>query len=214
MTNPCTPSPPGAYPSDCEITEGYRTMARNRTPPAEQDTQRLIALSKAAPIRLLLLDVDGVLTDGSIHYSSDGMESKAFNTQDGFGLRLLLEAGLETGLITARTSEAVTRRARDLQMRYVFQSESNKLTAYKEIVRQSGLKPFEIAYMGDDWLDLVLLVRVGFAAVPANGVDEVKRVAHYVSRKSGGHGAVREVCDFLLEAKGVNQQLLQNYMNR
>jgi 3-deoxy-D-manno-octulosonate 8-phosphate phosphatase (KDO 8-P phosphatase) len=189
-------------------------MARNRTTEANQDAQRLTALAKAAPVRLLLLDVDGVLTDGSIFYSHDGMETKGFNTQDGFGLRLLLETGIETGVITARTSEAVARRAQDLKMRYVFQGESNKLAAYKEIVRQSGLKPFEIAYMGDDWLDLVLLVRVGFAAAPANGVDEVKHAAHYVCRKQGGHGAVRELCDFLLEAKGVGQQLLQNYMSR
>ena len=189
-------------------------MARNRVSTPEQDSQRSAALAKAAPIRLLLLDVDGVLTDGSIILSQDGTESKAFNTQDGFGLRLLLEAGIDTGVITARTSAAVTKRTQDLGMRYVFQGASNKLTAYKEIVRQSGLKPFEIAYMGDDWLDLVLLTRVGFAAAPANGVDEVQRIAHYVCRKSGGQGAVREVCDFLLEAKGVRQQLLQSYMSR
>ena len=214
MTDPCTPSLPGAYPSDCEITEGYRTMARNRIPAAEQDKKRLAVLARAAPIRLLLLDVDGVLTDGSILYSQEGTESKSFNTQDGFGLRLLLEAGMETGVITARTSKAVTRRTRDLKMRYVFQGVSEKLSAYKEIVRQSGLKPFEIAYMGDDWLDLVLLTRVGFAAVPANGVMEVQDVAHYVSRKAGGQGAVREVCDFLLEAKGIMQHILQGYISR
>jgi 3-deoxy-D-manno-octulosonate 8-phosphate phosphatase (KDO 8-P phosphatase) len=214
MTDPCTPSEPGSYPSDCEITEGYRTMARNRNQTKEFGSRRLAALAKARPIRLLLLDVDGVLTDGSIIFSDDGTESKAFNTQDGFGLRLLLEAGIDTGVITARQSAAVAKRAQDLRMRYVFQGESNKLTAYKEIVRQSGLKPFEIAYMGDDWLDLGLLTRVGFAAVPANGVDEVKRVAHYISNKAGGQGAVREVCNFLLEAKEVQEQLLQNYMSR
>ena len=214
MTDPCTPSLPGAYPSDCEITEGYRSMARNRIPAAEQDKKRLAVLARAAPIRLLLLDVDGVLTDGSILYSQEGTESKSFNTQDGFGLRLLLEAGMETGVITARTSKAVTRRTRDLKMRYVFQGVSEKLSAYKEIVRQSGLKPFEIAYMGDDWLDLVLLTRVGFAAVPANAVMEVQDVAHYVSGRPGGHGAVREVCDLLLEAKGIMQQVLQGYMSR
>ena len=214
MADPCTPSPTGTYPSDCEITEGYRTMARNRIPAAEQDKKRLAALARAAPIRLLLLDVDGVLTDGSILYSQEGKESKFFNTQDGFGLRLLLEAGMETGVITARTSEAVTRRTEDLKMRYVYQGVPDKLSAYKEITRQSGLKPFEIAYMGDDWLDLVLLTRVGFAAVPANGVAEVQDVAHYVSGRAGGHGAVREVCDLLLEAKGIMQQVLQGYMSR
>ena len=189
-------------------------MARNRIPAAEQDKKRLAALARAAPIRLLLLDVDGVLTDGSILYSQEGKESKFFNTQDGFGLRLLLEAGMETGVITARTSEAVTRRTEDLKMRYVYQGVPDKLSAYKEITRQSGLKPFEIAYMGDDWLDLVLLTRVGFAAVPANGVAEVQDVAHYVSGRAGGHGAVREVCDLLLEAKGIMQQVLQGYMSR
>ncbi len=214
MTDPCTPSAPGDYPSDCEITEGYRTMARERSRTQEQNLQRKTALAKAASIRLLLLDVDGVLTDGSFLLADDGNECKAFNTQDGFGLRLLGEAGIDCGVITARSSGAVARRARDLKMRYVFQGASNKLTAFKEILDQSGLKPFEIAYMGDDWLDLALLSRVGFAAAPANAVAEVRHAAHYVSTRPGGHGAVREVCDVLLEAKGVKQQLLQTYMSR
>jgi len=214
MTDTCQPSTPGDYPSDCEITEGYRTMARNRTDAGEQDAQQKTALAKAASIRLLLLDVDGVLTDGSLYISDDGQESKVFNTQDGFGLRLLKEAGIDYGVITARLSESMTRRAQDLKMRYVFQGIANKLTAFKEILSQSGLKPFEVAYMGDDWLDLVLLTRVGFAAAPANAVPEVQSVAHFITRKPGGFGAVREICDFLLEAKGIKQQFLQSYMSR
>jgi 3-deoxy-D-manno-octulosonate 8-phosphate phosphatase (KDO 8-P phosphatase) len=214
MTDTCQPSKPGDYPSDCEITEGYRTMARNRAEAGVQDAKRKTALAKAASVRLLLLDVDGVLTDGSIFLSQDGSESKAFNTQDGFGLRLLREAGIDCGVITARTSEAVNRRAQDLKMLYVFQGVVNKLTAFQEILGQSGLKPFEVAYMGDDWLDLVLLTRVGFAAAPANAVAEVRSIAHFIAEKTGGFGAVREVCDFLLEAKGIKQQLLQNYMSR
>ena len=195
--------------------EGYRDLARNRIAEAEQDTVRRQALlARAEPIRLLLLDVDGVLTDGSIHYADAGAEGKTFNTQDGFGLRLLREAGVETGVITARTSEAVARRARDLQMRYVHQGIANKLTAYQAIMRESGLKPFEIAYMGDDWLDLVLLTRVGLAAAPANAVDEVRQSSHFVSTRMGGHGAVRELCTFLLEAKGLKEQFLQRYTNR
>jgi 3-deoxy-D-manno-octulosonate 8-phosphate phosphatase (KDO 8-P phosphatase) len=214
MTDPCSPTNPEGYPSDCEVTEGYRTMARSRAEARELQAEWKSALPKAAAVRLLLLDVDGVLTDGSIIYSQDGGESKAFNTQDGFGIRLLGEAGINVGVITARSSESVNRRAQDLKMKYIFQGVSNKLTAFKEILGKSGLKPFEVAYMGDDWLDLVLLTRVGFAAAPANAVAEVQSVVHYVTRIPGGSGAVREICDLLLDAKSMKQQLLQSYISR
>ncbi len=212
MADSCTPANQENYPSDCQLTEGLRTMARNRSPKVDTHLQTLFPKAKA--IKLLLLDVDGVLTDGSLLFSHDGEESKSFNTQDGFGLRILQEAGIDVGIITARRSKAVTKRAENLKLNYVYQGESNKLTAYTEIVKKSGLKPFEIAYMGDDWLDLVLLKRVGFAISPANGVKEVQDIAHFVTEKPGGDGAVREVCDFLLKAKGVYEQLLQQYMGR
>lgn len=214
MMDPCSPKNPGDYPSDCEVTEGLRTIARIRAEGAEPERLRQTALAKAALVRLLLLDVDGVLSDGSIFLFSDGMEGKAFNTQDGFGLKLLVEAGIDTGVITARNSDIVARRARDLKMRFIYQGVSGKLAAFKEIQDQSGLKPFEIAYMGDDWLDLALLTRVGFAAAPANAVAEVKDMAHFISKRPGGTGAVREVCDFILEAKGLKKQLLQEYLSR
>jgi 3-deoxy-D-manno-octulosonate 8-phosphate phosphatase (KDO 8-P phosphatase) len=172
------------------------------------------ALGKAREIRILLLDVDGVLTDGSLIYSHEGQESKVFNTQDGFGLRLLGEAGLELGVITARSSEAVAQRCANLKMRYVYQGVESKLSAFQEILKQSGCKPFEVAYMGDDWLDLVLLTRVGFSVAPANAVAEVRQAAHYTTEQSGGKGAVRELCNLILEAKGCHQELLQRYMNR
>ncbi len=172
------------------------------------------ALPKAKAIKLLLLDVDGVLTDGNLIYSHEGHESKSFNTQDGFGLRILQDSGVEVGIITARSSAALTRRSEDLKIHHVYQGISNKLEAYKEICQKTGLKPFEIAYMGDDWLDLVLLKRVGLAAAPANAVPEVQEMVHYVTQKSGGHGAVREVCDLILSAKEVHKKLLQHYMNR
>jgi len=171
-------------------------------------------LARARQIKLLLLDVDGVLTDGTLIFSHQGEESKGFNTQDGFGIRLLQEAGLEVGVITARKSEAVTKRGQNLKMRYVYQGESNKLKAYDDIVKTSGLKPFEIAYMGDDWLDLILLKRVGLAAAPANAVAEVKDISHYVTEKSGGNGAVRELCDLILNSKGLLSKFLQSYMSR
>lgn len=198
------------YPSDCDITAGLRKMAHNRA----QQTMDQRLLARAKEIRLLLLDVDGVLTDGTLLFGPDGSESKAFNTQDGFGIRLLQEAGLDVGVITARSSAAVSARCENLKMRYTYQGEDDKLQAYNDILRQSGRKPVEICYMGDDWLDLILLKRVGFSAAPANAVAEVQRQVHYTTSRRGGDGAVREVCDVLLQARGVHHQLLQTYTNR
>jgi len=189
-------------------------MAANQSAGSVRSAAWQAALGKAKEIRILLLDVDGVLTDGSLIYSHEGQESKVFNTQDGFGLRLLGEAGLELGVITARSSEAVARRCANLKMRYVYQGVESKLSAFQEILKQSGCKPFEVAYMGDDWLDLVLLTRVGFSVAPANAVVEVRQAAHYTTEHSGGKGAVRELCNLILEAKGCHQELLQRYMNR
>jgi len=174
----------------------------------------LTALPKAKEIKILLLDVDGVLTDGNLIYSHEGKESKSFNTQDGFGLRMLQDAGIEVGIITARSSEALERRAQDLKIFHLYQGSANKLVAYKEIVKKTGLKPFQIAYMGDDWLDLVLLKRVGLALAPANGVREVREIVHYTTENSGGGGAVREICDLILESKGKHKEILQEYMSR
>lgn len=210
----CTPSGPGAYPSDCEVREGYRKIARENAGKSNRSKAWMTTLSKAKNIRLLLLDVDGVLTDGSLIYSHEGKESKAFNTQDGFGLRILQDAGVAVGIITARSSEALKRRSRDLRIEHLYQGAGNKLEAYKEILKKTGLKPFEIAYMGDDWLDLVLLKRVGLAVAPANAVPEVLDMVHYTTEQAGGHGAVRELCDLILEGMGKHKELLQQYMNR
>lgn len=201
------------YPSDCEVMEGYRAIARDKAG-RENGPRRQRALAKARDIRLLLLDVDGVLTDGSLFYSGNSEESKVFNTQDGFGLRLLQEGGVEVGVITARKSEVVARRAAELKMRYIYQGVPNKNQAFKDIIKASGLRPFEIAYMGDDWLDLVLLQQAGLAISPANGVREVQEVAHYITEKAGGAGAVREACDLILEGRNLLAELLQKYRNR
>jgi len=212
MSDQCSNSSgsPDAYPSDCEILEGYRTKARERDS-RMTDPYRKRALAKAKDIKLLLLDVDGVLTDGNLLYSSSGEESKAFNTQDGFGLRLLAEANIEVGLITARKSEVVARRATELKMRYIYQGKSRKNEAFKEIMKVSALKPYQIAYMGDDWLDLVLLQQVGLAIVPANGVREVQEIAHFITERPGGAGAVRDACDLIIESKNLLRELLQKY---
>jgi len=212
--NSCIPSGPGAYPSDCEVREGYRQIVREKTMQNNRSRAWQTTLAKAENIKLLLLDVDGVLTDGNLIYSHEGKESKSFNTQDGFGLRLLQDAGVKVGIITARSSEALERRSQDLKISYLYQGSSNKLDAYKEIVKSSGLKPFEIAYMGDDWLDMVLLKRVGLAVAPANAVVEVREMVHYTTEQSGGHGAVRELCDLILEAMGKHKELYQYYINK
>jgi len=193
--------------------EGYRTIARERSAP-RNDPERQRVLAKAREIRLLLLDVDGVLTNGDLIYSGSAEESKSFNTQDGFGIRLLQEGGVDVGVITARKSEVVARRAGELKMRFIYQGMRNKQEALKEILKASGLKPFEVAYMGDDWLDLVLLQQVGLAIAPANGVREVKETAHFVTERAGGAGAVRDACDLILEAKNLMTELLQKYRTR
>jgi len=214
MSDHCSDSPT-PYPSDCQILEGYRTRAREKEAQMnDPHPRRKRALARAKDIKLLLLDVDGVLTDGTLLYSGSGEESKAFNTQDGFGLRLLREAGVELGIITARKSEVVARRAQELKMHHIFQGVGNKNEAFKEVMQLSGLKPFQIAYMGDDWLDLVLLQQVGLAITPANGVREVKEIAHFVTGRPGGAGAVRDACDLIIEAKNLAVELLQKYKNR
>lgn len=210
----CAPSKAGDYLSDCEVREGYRQLVRDKAGQEIHSKAWQQALPKAKDIKLLLLDVDGVLTDGNLIYSHEGKESKSFNTQDGFGLRILQDSGVEVGIITARSSDALTRRGEDLKISHLYQGSSNKLDAYKEICKKTGFKPFEIAYMGDDWLDMVLLKRVGLSLAPANAVLEIQEMVHYVSTQSGGHGAVREVCDLILTAKGQHKKLLQQYMNR
>jgi len=160
------------------------------------------------------LDVDGVLTDGRLLYTADGAEGKCFHTQDGFGLRLLRELAIDTGVITARESAMVTRRTRELAMRFVYQNAPKKLGAYRQILAESGLKPFQIAYMGDDWLDLPLLTQVGLAIAPADAAPEVAAVVHYQTPRSGGHGAVRDACDLLVAASGQLAALLQRYKNQ
>ncbi len=182
--------------------------------PQQISTDRKQALDRAKKIKLLLLDVDGVLTDGTLVYTGSNEESKSFHTQDGFGIRLLQETGVAVGVITARKSIVVQRRATELKMDYIYQGIANKITAFNEILKHSGLNPFEVAYMGDDWLDLTILQQVGLAVAPANGVPEVREVVHYVTDMPGGHGAVRDCCNFIIEAKKLLKDLLQEYKIR
>lgn len=169
-------------------------------------------LPKAKEVKLLLLDVDGVLTDGSISYTDEGSEIKTFNVRDGFGMNLLRKAGVEIGLITARSSNALKRRVQDLKLTHVYQGKRKKVEVFEQIIDELGLAPQQVAYMGDDWLDLALLKRVGFSATVADGDAEVKDVVDYVSRRPGGRGAVREVCELIIDAKGCYGELLEQYL--
>ena len=207
----CGPSN-GKYPSDCEVVQGLLEKARNRQPPDEKGYVWRACLPKAREVKLLLLDVDGILTDGTIVYTDSGNEIKAFHTRDGLGIRLLQETGVEVGLITARQSEAVTRRAQDLGMKHVFQKTRNKLAVYEQLIKELDLQASEVGYMGDDWLDLPLLTRVGFSATVSDAVAEVRQIVHYTTKRKGGRGAVREVCNLILDAKGVHDSLLEKYM--
>ena len=203
--------PGGSYPTDCELTEALRERARRRSRPVPRSAAWHEARPRARQVRLLLLDVDGVLTDGTITYGTDGIETKSFHTQDGLGLKLLQESGVAAGIITARTSEAVLRRARELGFAHVVQGAADKLAAFEAILRETGLRPPQTAYMGDDWMDLPLLNRVGLAAAPANAVAEVRQRVHYTTERTGGRGAVREVCDLLLEAQSNLERLFARF---
>jgi len=163
-------------------------------------------LRRARRIRLLLMDVDGVLTDGRIYLQSlpDGTaaEIKVFSAYDGAGLKLARAGGLRTGIITGRDSPAMAQRARELELDFVCQNRPEKLPAYKEILRGCGLRDDQAAYIADDLPDLPVLGRVGLAVAVANAVPEVKRAAHYVTAARGGEGAVREVVELILKAQG------------
>jgi len=170
---------------------------------------------RAARVRLLLMDVDGVLTDGRLINvpSPDGgvFESKAFDSQDGIALQWLSWHGIDTGVISGRVSPATEARAKQVNMRYVYQGHIEKIPILDEIRAASGMGAEEIAYCGDDLTDIVVMRRVGLAFAPANARDEVKRAAHYVTRASGGRGAVREICELLLEAHGRWTDILKKY---
>jgi 3-deoxy-D-manno-octulosonate 8-phosphate phosphatase (KDO 8-P phosphatase) len=163
-------------------------------------------LQRAKRIRVLLSDVDGVLTDGRVWLQSwpDGTahEIKGFDAQDGAGLALARTAGLRTGVITGRDSAAMTRRAQEMSLEFVYQGQATKAAAYEEILRKTGAREEEVCYVGDDLPDLPVLKRVGLAVAAANAVPEVKKAAHYVTRLHGGAGAIREVVELILKAQG------------
>jgi 3-deoxy-D-manno-octulosonate 8-phosphate phosphatase (KDO 8-P phosphatase) len=169
----------------------------------------------AAKIKLLLMDVDGVLTDGRLYNvpAPDGSmaETKGFDSQDGIGLQWLAKIGITTGLISGRVSPATVERAKQCKFKYVYQGHTEKIPIITEILADAGVDASQVAYIGDDFTDVVVMRRVGLAVATANARPEVKAIAHHVTQVPGGQGAVREVVELLLKAQGRWDEILRHY---
>jgi 3-deoxy-D-manno-octulosonate 8-phosphate phosphatase (KDO 8-P phosphatase) len=166
---------------------------------------------RAARLKLLLMDCDGVLTDGRITLLENGDEQKSFHTRDGHGLVLLHRAGLQSGIISGRTSSAVERRARDLGITYVRQGTWDKIKDFEEVRKAADVEEAEVAFIGDDVTDIPLMRRAGLSVAVADASAETRAVAHYVTELPGGFGAVREVCELILKAQGRWAELMRRY---
>ena len=169
-------------------------------------------LEKAARVELVVFDVDGVLTDGSLYIGDDGQEYKAFHSRDGHGMKLLKEAGVEIGIITGRTSRVVEHRMASLGIEHVYQGQLEKLPAFQDLTRKLELAPQNVAYVGDDVVDLPIMVRVGLAIAVADAHPMVTRHAHWQTASSGGRGAARDVCELILDARSGLQDVFSRYL--
>ena len=169
------------------------------------------ALDRARRVKLIIFDVDGVLTDGGIYHGANGELFKRFHCRDGFGITLAHLCGLKSAIITGRTSAMTSYRAAELKISAVMQGQMNKRDAYKKIKEQFNLTDDEICYVADDVIDLPVFVQVGFRAAVGDAVPEVIERAHFVANNFGGHGAVREVVEFILKAKGFWRGIIERY---
>ncbi|NEX61323.1 KdsC family phosphatase [Noviherbaspirillum galbum] len=170
------------------------------------------AIERAARLRLMIFDVDGILTDGSLHYGAQGELIKTFNVLDGHGIKLLQQSGVATAIISARKSELVARRAADLGIAHLYQGVHDKKAAFETLLSDTGIAAAESGFVGDDVIDLPILLRAGFAASVPNAHPEVKSRVHYVTQAAGGKGAARELCDFILRAQGNYDKALAPYL--
>lgn len=169
--------------------------------------------SKLAKIKLLLLDVDGVLTNGQIIYDNQGNELKAFDVKDGHGLKMVQRAGIRVGIVTGRNSIVVSRRAQELGIEILYQGALRKLEPYLEILSEQNLLDEQVAYVGDDIIDLPILQRVGFSATVADAIPDLFPYVDYIATRPGGGGAVREICDLLLRASGQWDEITKRYFD-
>jgi 3-deoxy-D-manno-octulosonate 8-phosphate phosphatase (KDO 8-P phosphatase) len=168
--------------------------------------------ARAQHIRLLVLDVDGVLTDGGLFFGDDGQEYKMFNSRDGHGMRMLQDAGIPIAIITGRQSEVVKHRMENLGVAHVYQGQREKLPAFEALLQEVGLAAEQVAYVGDDVVDLPILTRVGLAIAVQDAHTLVKQHAHWTTPQGGGRGAVRDVCELILQAQGTLDAALAHYL--
>ena len=169
-------------------------------------------LERAAQIKLVIFDVDGVLTDGSLYIDDNGRETKAFHSRDGHGMKMLQRTGVQIAIITGRTSPTVTYRMDNLGIQYVYQGQRDKLPAYQKLKNELGYKDEQIAYVGDDVVDLPVMRRVGFAVAVQDAHILVKQHAHWQTPNSGGRGAARDVCELIMEAQNNLDVQLKKYL--
>jgi len=168
-------------------------------------------VSRIKNLRMIIFDVDGVMTDGTIYYSDAGIEIKGFDVKDGHGMKLLLRAGIELGIITGRYSKTVELRAQEIGIRYVYQNAKVKLDAYQKILEATGFSDEEMGYVGDDLIDIPVMKRVGWAVAVADASPHILPFAHYVTKRPGGRGACREVCEMVLQVKGLWEKVTNRY---
>ncbi len=171
------------------------------------------AKARAARIKLIAFDIDGVMTDGGLHYSDDGHEFKTFNVQDGLGIVLLKRVGIDVAIITGRNSGVVSHRAADLGVSHVYQGVGNKRDVAEKLLEKLGLNWSELAFMGDDLIDLPAMALCGLAIAPANARPIVKERVHAITEAAGGHGAVREAIEFILTAQGKLEEAFAPYLD-
>ena len=167
---------------------------------------------RARLVRLAIFDVDGVMTDGSLYLSDSGEESKAFHTRDGQGMKMLQDSGVALAILSGRRSRVVELRAAELQISHVIQGAADKLAAYLDLLRELGLETSCTSYMGDDLVDLPVLQRAGLAVTVPDSPPLLREHVHYVTKLSGGHGAVREFCELIMQAQGSLAARLQGYL--
>ncbi|MBU0518583.1 HAD hydrolase family protein [bacterium] len=169
-------------------------------------------VEKIKPIRLLLMDVDGTLSDGKLTYSNEWVETKSFDVKDGFGIWMLHHCGIKTGIVTGRESKIVTERAKELNIEIVYQGHFHKNETLDDIEAKYGYQDQEVAFLGDDLFDLPIMIRCGFSAAPADAHPEVLQRVDFVSSLSGGRGAAREVCELILKAQGHWDSLMDLFL--
>ncbi len=169
-------------------------------------------IEKAKKIKLLILDVDGVLTDGRLFFDDQGKEYKCFHARDGHGIKLLRQSGVEVAVISGRKSNSVALRMKSLGVEHVYQGHENKIAAFNEILQILSIQPEQAAHVGDDLLDLPIMKRVGLSIAVNDANDAVKRYADWSTNTLGGLGAVREVCDFIMQAQGAYDEMVQGYL--